>query len=90
MHGFDWNEGNKEKSWEKHRVSVKECEEAFFNHPIIIYKDIRHSFDEERYVVLGRTNVGRKLHIAFTIRDKKIRRTTFKIRRNKSQFSKKV
>ena len=25
--GFDWDEGNIEKNWSKHRVSYKECEE---------------------------------------------------------------
>ena len=29
--GFDWDEGNIGKNWEKHRVTDWECEEVFFN-----------------------------------------------------------
>ena len=31
--GFDWDEGNKQKNWEKHQVDFRECEEVFFNQP---------------------------------------------------------
>ena len=26
--GFDWDEGNTNKNWEKHRVAPSECEES--------------------------------------------------------------
>ena len=29
--GFQWDEWNSEKNWERHGVSNSECEEAFFN-----------------------------------------------------------
>ena len=29
--GFDWDEGNLLKNWEKHGVTAAECEEVFFN-----------------------------------------------------------
>jgi len=31
--GFNWDEGNIKKNWEKHRVSPMECEQVFFNRP---------------------------------------------------------
>ena len=52
---FDWNEGNKEKNWIKHRVTIKETEQVFFNNPRIIWKDDKHSTLEERYIILGKT-----------------------------------
>jgi len=37
--GFEWDEGNLNKNWEKHRVSHIECEEIFFNAPVIFKRD---------------------------------------------------
>jgi uncharacterized DUF497 family protein len=66
--GFEWDEGNQTKSWLKHQVSVGECEAVFFNLPLLLHSDPRHSQAESRYYVLGQTNEGRYLFIAFTVR----------------------
>ena len=71
--GFDWDDGNQDKNWLKHRVSNRECEELFFNLPLIVANDKQHSQLERRFFALGKTNVGRRLFITFTIRDKLIR-----------------
>ena len=70
--GFDWDEGNKDKNWDKHQVDFRECEEVFFNQPLLI-KDIKHSFQEKRYYVLGRSDTNRMLFLIFTLRNNKIR-----------------
>jgi len=70
---FDWNEGNKDKNVVKHNVSNSECEEIFFNKPIIVSNDAGHSENESRYYALGRTNENKNLFIAYTIRENKIR-----------------
>ena len=66
--GFDWDEGNLEKNWELHRVPFWEAEEIFFNEPLVIKADREHSKQEARYLALGRTDSGRRLFVAFTIR----------------------
>ncbi|MGO9016216.1 MAG: BrnT family toxin [Dissulfurispiraceae bacterium] len=71
--GFDWDEGNINKNWEKHRVSHIECEEIFFNDPIIFKRDEPHSTSEDRYFVLGKTDSDRLLFVVFTLRGAKIR-----------------
>lgn len=71
--GFDWDESNREKNWEKHQVLVSECEEVFFNLPLLLQPDPNHSQEEPRYFVLGHTTAGRQLFIAFTVRENKIR-----------------
>jgi uncharacterized protein len=71
--GFDWDQGNKEKSWNKHKITIKESEEAFFNRPIKTFIDIKHSQKENRLTILGRTDENKKLYITFTIRNKQIR-----------------
>lgn len=73
LEGFDWDEGNRTKNWEKHHVTIPECEQAFFNQPLVVAEDIPHSVAEGRYFVLGRTDVGRLLFIVFTVRNQRIR-----------------
>lgn len=70
---FDWNEGNQEKNWKKHKVGYKEAEEIFLNKTLKTFPDPKHSQAEQRYLALGATNQGRKLTIIFLIRNEKIR-----------------
>jgi uncharacterized DUF497 family protein len=71
--GFDWDEGNIGKNWPKHRVTDWECEEVFFNRPLILSSDVEHSQTENRYYALGQTDRGRPLLVSFTMRRKLIR-----------------
>lgn len=71
--GFDWNKHNTDKNRIKHGVNFIECEEAFFNEPLITFNDIKHSDEELRFYSLGHTNMGRLLFIVFTLRNNKIR-----------------
>lgn len=66
--GFEWDEGNSRKN-EQHGVSMAEAEQVFFNSPLLVLPDPRHSEAELRFHALGNTNEGRRLHIAFTLRD---------------------
>ncbi len=71
--GFDWDEGNIDKNWYLHQVADRECEEVFFNLPLVVATDAKHSQNEERYYALGCTDAERWLFIAFTIRNTLIR-----------------
>ena len=71
--GFEWDDGNQGKNWEKHEVTDAECEEIFFNDPLIAGADPAHSKRERRYYALGRTDTGRALFVAFAIRKQLIR-----------------
>ena len=71
--GVEWDEGNKIKNLTKHKVSQDECEEVFFDSSRKIQKDLFHSRDEERYILLGHTKQKRLLYIIFTIRKEKVR-----------------
>ena len=66
--GFDWDEGNARKSSEKHGVSQAEAEQLFFNQPLLLLPDPKHSQHESRFHALGKTDDKRRLHISFTIR----------------------
>jgi uncharacterized DUF497 family protein len=71
--GFEWDQYNSGKNWERHRVTVRECEEVFFNAPLVAGEDPKHSQQEPRFYCLGRTDAGRLLFVAFTTRGKLIR-----------------
>lgn len=65
---FDWDKGNARKN-DKHGVSMAEAEQIFFNDPLLIMEDAKHSKSEPRLHALGKTNEGRELHITFTLRN---------------------
>jgi hypothetical protein len=71
--GFEWDDGNSGKNWQKHRVSDGECEQVFFNQPLVALPDAEHSELEGRTLVLGKTDAGRKLFVVCTLRTDLIR-----------------
>jgi len=71
--GFLWDEGNLLRNWEKHKVSPAECEQLFFNQPLIVAEDEKHSSEETRFHTLGQTDARRRLFVVFTIRNDLIR-----------------
>jgi uncharacterized DUF497 family protein len=71
--GFKWDEANADKNWIQHQVSPGECEEAFFNVPLLVVADVSHSKREQRFLALGQTDAGRRLFLAFTIRQQLVR-----------------
>jgi uncharacterized DUF497 family protein len=63
--GFEWDDGNARKSAEKHAVSQADAEQIFFNDPLIVAEDVKHSGTEQRFHALGQTDSGRLLHVTF-------------------------
>jgi uncharacterized protein len=66
--GFDWVDSNARKN-ERHGVSMAEAEQVFFNFPLLVLPDPRHSESEPRFHALGKAADGRRLHISFTLRN---------------------
>ena len=71
--GFEWSRGNDKKIESKHGVKPLEVEQVFFNTPLLTCSDDKHSVNEERLYVLGITDTGRRLFVAFTLRNRMIR-----------------
>ncbi len=67
--GFDWDNGNIDKSLIKHSVTPEETEQLFSN-TYVMYFDYKHSQIENRYFALGKTNNGKLLNVGFTLRNK--------------------
>jgi len=66
--GFDWDAGNERKSLAKHHVSQSEAEQFFFNAPLLVLDDGKHSQGGRRHHALGKTDDRRLLHLTFTLR----------------------
>jgi len=71
--GFQWDKGNIDKNLEKHGVENWECEQIFFNEPLIVSDDPKHSQAEKRWAIFGKTDAGRRLTVIFTKRGDLIR-----------------
>lgn len=69
---FEWDAGNLTKSQLKHGVTPAETEQLFFNSPLYI-EDREHSEREPRWRVYGRTDAGRLIVCAFTVRGARLR-----------------
>lgn len=70
---FQWDKGNVGKNLVKHGISNQEIEEAFFDVNKVIYQDVFHSAEEERYILLGKLKLERLIYIVFTVRNSAVR-----------------
>ncbi|MFN0073594.1 MAG: BrnT family toxin [Chloroflexota bacterium] len=71
--GFEWDSGNAEKNWLKHRVARGEIEQAFLNRPLMCEAGHQRNDLTPRFHALGHTDDSRLLFIVFTIRGGLIR-----------------
>jgi uncharacterized protein len=72
--GFQWNQGNLVKIWQRHRVSPEECEQVFLKQYFYAMPNGEHTTAEEaRFKIFGQTQAGRYLSVIFTIRGDLIR-----------------
>ncbi|MBE9063086.1 BrnT family toxin [cf. Phormidesmis sp. LEGE 11477] len=69
---FEWDEPKATANVKKHGVSFKEAE--IFDNPLaVIFSDEAHSVDESREIIIGHSQLGRLLLIAFTERRDHVR-----------------
>ena len=71
--GFQWDRGNIDKNLIKHNVENWECEQVFFNRPLLVLEDTRNSVSEKRWVAFGKTDEDRFLVLVFIRRGNLIR-----------------
>lgn len=69
---FQWDAGNSQKN-EKHKVVNTEIEEVFNDPNKAMSSDEKHSYVEQRHILLGKTKKKRLLYIVFTVRNGNVR-----------------
>ena len=70
---FQWDKGNIDKNLIRHNVENWECEQVFFNRPLLVLEEPKHSVSEERWAAFGKTDTDRFLVVIFTKRNDLIR-----------------
>ena len=70
---FEWDAGNTAKNVLGHDVSQAEAESIFFNVPVMVLDDDKHSAAEQRFLIHGVTADWRLLAATFTIRGTLVR-----------------
>ncbi len=71
--GFQWDRETINKNLIKHNVENWECEQVFFNRPLLVLDDPKHSVSEKRWAAFGKTDADRFLVVIFTKRNNLIR-----------------
>lgn len=70
---FEWDNGNINKSFQKHGITPNKAEEIFLDENIGVIKDLKHSQKEERFIAVGKSKKNLILFVIFTLRVDKIR-----------------
>ena len=68
-----WDAGNRDKNWIKHRVTHAECEEAFFDPHKRLLRPALDGEHEARHILIGHTAGKRLLFVVFTTRRHMVR-----------------
>lgn len=53
MYRFEWDEAKNLANKTKHGIDFNEAQTVFFDETAILFDDPEHSFEEERFIILG-------------------------------------
>ena len=70
---FEWDENKAASNLSKHGVSFEEAKTVFDAPLYVDFFDPDHSDEEERYLIVGKSNRGRLLIVSYTERGNSIR-----------------
>jgi uncharacterized protein len=69
----DWDLPKAEANLRKHKVSFEEAKSVFDDPSALTVNDEAHSFDENRFITIGESKVGRLLLVCHTIGNENVR-----------------
>lgn len=72
MH-FEWDNKKAERNLRVHGVSFDEAKIVFADPLFLTFADTDHSQEEQRFIIMGQSNEGRLLVVAYTERGQTIR-----------------
>ena len=64
---IEWDIQKAEANFRKHKVSFEEAKSVFDDPLALTVNDEAHSFDENRFITIGESKVGRLLLVCHTI-----------------------
>lgn len=65
---FEWNTEKAEANLKKHGVLFDEAETVFDDPLFVIFADPDHSFEENRFIIMGESTQNRLLVVSYTER----------------------
>lgn len=70
---FEWNPDKADLNLRKHNISFHEATTVFNDSLSVTFPDPDHSIGEERYVIIGISELGKFLIVSHTDRENRIR-----------------
>ena len=70
---FEWNPDKADINLRKHNISFHEATTVFDDSLSVAFPDPDHSIGEERYVIIGMSELGKVLIVSHTDRENRIR-----------------
>jgi uncharacterized DUF497 family protein len=70
---FEWDEEKAESNLQKHGVSFEEAQTVFNDLFYVDFYDPKHSVEEQRFLIIGESNLQRLLIVSYTERNDKMR-----------------
>ncbi len=70
---FEWNAEKVKANLKKHGVSFDEAKTVFDDPLFVIFAEPDHSFEENRFIIMGESNQNRLLVVSYTERPPKTR-----------------
>ena len=66
---FEWDEHKNQINIKKHNVSFEDAETVFQDRFALYFDDDAHSFDEERFIIIGVSEtLDRELYVCYCLR----------------------
>lgn len=69
---FEWDENKNQINQHKHGISFEESMTVFYDDEALLEYDEQHSTDEDRFRILGRSDMGKLLLVVHCIRDESV------------------
>ena len=66
---FDWDPIKNNVNINKHGISFKEAASVFFDEHAIYFDDERHTQNENRFIVIGKSKIARLLYACYCYRE---------------------
>ena len=70
---FEWHPPKAAANLKKHKVSFDEAKTIFGDKKHLVFPDRVHSYEEERYLAIGKSDEGNLITLCFTERGPKLR-----------------
>lgn len=62
---FEWDENKAKINFAKHKVTFEEAQTVFYDEEALLLADEKHSDNEDRFILMGVSNLTRTLLVCF-------------------------